>query len=169
MGAENEGGSWSIPSFRLISLQNTGNSNQLCCWETKMTICTCVYNYLCQKVVLGRIRVFVYWSSDAPSLTLGHLPRVTGRSELSPQCRVAAIRWAEEFGQELKWTSRGDYGLMVNMCWSPPWGGGVCAVGEDTHPETYQDILKRHVSALECIPPGDRVVWSLLPLWLQSR
>lgn len=120
MGAENEGGSWRIPSFRLISLQNTGNSNQLCCWETKMTICTCVYNYLCQKVVLARLRVFVYWSSDAPSLTPGHLPRVTGRTELSSQCRAAGLRWAEEFGQELKWTSRGGYGLMVNMCWSPP-------------------------------------------------
>lgn len=78
VGPEDKGGSC-IPSFRRMSLQNTGNSNQLCCWETKMTICTCVYNYLCQKFVLAGVRVFVYWCSDAPSLNLGSFATGDGK------------------------------------------------------------------------------------------
>lgn len=119
-----------------------------------MTICTCVYNYLCQKVVLARIGVFVYWCSDAPSLTPGHLPRVTVRTELSSQSRAAAVRWAEEFGQELKRTSRG-----VTDSWSTCAGlplrrwclcsrGGHPPQNRSGHPEEIRLCSRVHLELL---------------------
>lgn len=47
-GGVNKGGYWCISSLKLIPSQNTGNSNQLCCWETEI-VHLCKKNDLCQK------------------------------------------------------------------------------------------------------------------------
>lgn len=46
-GGVNKGGYWCISSFKLIPSQNTGNNNQLCCWETEIV-------HLCKKMTSAR-------------------------------------------------------------------------------------------------------------------
>lgn len=130
-----------------------------------MSFCTCVYNYLCRKAVLACVRMFVYWSTDVPSLTLGSAA-AGDRKNWSFQCQALCLGRAGQIGQALRWTSQGGYGITVSMCWPPPTTrgvacpirktprgrsghtGGICLPSGGCHPPELLDLSRENAAPM---------------------